>query len=93
MRHTFAVRTMIGWYERGLDPGREIIKLSTYLGHSSPASSYWYIESVPELMELAATRAHRLAGTDGAAPPTVPLASSKRYGRVRHDGHAAGVGS
>ena len=28
--------------------------LSTYLGHVSPASTYWYVSAVPELMQLAA---------------------------------------
>jgi len=30
--------------------------LSAYLGHVSPAGTYWYLEAVPELMELAAAR-------------------------------------
>ena len=25
--------------------------LSTYLGHVDPASTYWYLEAVPELLE------------------------------------------
>lgn len=57
LRHTFAVRTIINWYRAGKDPAREMIKLSTYLGHSDPAHTYWYIEAVPELLELASHRA------------------------------------
>jgi integrase/recombinase XerD len=57
LRHTFAVRTLIGWYRAGKDPGREMIKLTTYLGHTNPANTYWYIEAVPELLELASERA------------------------------------
>ena len=34
LRHTFAVRTIMDWYRRGLDPDREMLKLSTYLGHT-----------------------------------------------------------
>ena len=30
--------------------------LSAYLGHVSPADTYWYLTAVPELMELAAAR-------------------------------------
>lgn len=56
LRHTFAARTMVGWYRAGKDPAQEMIKLSTYLGHSNPAHTYWYIEAVPELLELAAQR-------------------------------------
>jgi integrase len=59
LRHTFAVRTIIGWYRKGLDPDREMIKLSTYLGHAKPELTYWYIEAVPELLQLASRRAER----------------------------------
>jgi integrase len=56
LRHTFAVQTLLHWYRTGQDPAREMIQLTTYLGHASPVSTYWYIEAVPELMELAAQR-------------------------------------
>jgi integrase/recombinase XerD len=51
------VRTLVNWYRTGKDPAREIIKLTTYLGHDDPAHTYWYIEAVPELLELASRRA------------------------------------
>jgi len=35
----------MAWYRKGLDPDREMIKLSTYLGHSKPENTYWYIEA------------------------------------------------
>jgi integrase len=57
LRHTFAVRTLLNWYRHSKEPAREMIKLSTYLGHSNPAHTYWYIEAVPELLELASKRA------------------------------------
>ena len=56
LRHTFAARTMIEWYRSGKDPAREMIKLSTWLGHAKPDHTYWYIEAVPELLELASAR-------------------------------------
>jgi integrase len=56
LRHTFAVRTLLNWYRAGVDPAREMIKLTTYLGHAKPEHTYWYIEAVPELLELAAQR-------------------------------------
>lgn len=59
LRHTFAARTMVDWYRSGKDPDREMIKLSTYLGHSKPEHTYWYIEAIPELLELASNRAAR----------------------------------
>jgi hypothetical protein len=39
-----------------------MIKLTTYLGHTSPHNTYWYIEAVPELLELAS---HRVVGSAG----------------------------
>jgi integrase/recombinase XerD len=63
MRHSFAVRTLANWYRTGKDPAREMIKLTTYLGHANPAHTYWYLEAVPELLELASRRAEAsLAG-------------------------------
>ena len=56
MRHRFAARTLIRWYRMGLDVEREIHKLSTYLGHVHVNDTYWYIEAVPELLQLATER-------------------------------------
>jgi integrase len=56
MRHRFAVRTLIAWYRAGLDAERELPRLSTYLGHAHVADTYWYIEAVPELLQLATER-------------------------------------
>jgi integrase len=56
LRHTFAVRTLVSWYRSGADPSREMVKLTTYLGHTNPVDTYWYIEAVPELLELASRR-------------------------------------
>jgi integrase len=56
LRHTFAVRTMLDWYRSGKDVGREMIKLTTWLGHASPEHTYWYLEAVPELLQLASAR-------------------------------------
>lgn len=57
MRHRLAVKTLIRWYREGLDVERELPKLSTYLGHVHVADTYWYIEAVPELLQLATERA------------------------------------
>ncbi len=56
LRHSFAVRTLIDWYSRGLDVGERLAWLSTYLGHAGPTSTYWYLSASPELMALAADR-------------------------------------
>jgi integrase/recombinase XerD len=56
MRHRFAVCTLLGWYRAGIDVEREIPKLATYLGHVHANETYWYLEAVPELLELATRR-------------------------------------
>ena len=56
MRHRFAVCTLLRWYRAGVDVEREIPKLATYLGHVHVNETYWYLEAVPELLELAARR-------------------------------------
>lgn len=59
LRHTFAVHTILDWFRDGRDIEAEMYKLSTYLGHSEPKHTFWYIEAVPELMQLAAARAEQ----------------------------------
>lgn len=56
MRHRFAARTLIHWYRAGLDVERELPKLATYLGHVHVNETYWYLEAVPELLQLATDR-------------------------------------
>ncbi|MFA5522665.1 MAG: tyrosine-type recombinase/integrase [Castellaniella sp.] len=54
-RHAFATGRMLQWYREGRDVTRELPRLSTYLGHVDVGLTYWYIEAVPQLLELAAT--------------------------------------
>lgn len=56
LRHSFAVRTIIGWQQAGIRIDERIAVLSAYLGHIAPADTYWYLSAAPELMELAADR-------------------------------------
>ncbi|MDA8310857.1 MAG: tyrosine-type recombinase/integrase [Actinomycetota bacterium] len=53
LRHTFAVKCVIGWYRAGVDVDARLPLLSTFLGHVSPRETYWYLTGVPELLELA----------------------------------------
>jgi integrase len=53
MRHRFASQTLVDWYRAGINVEREIHKLSTYLGHTHVNDTYWYLEAVPELLEMA----------------------------------------
>ena len=56
LRHTFAVTTMLGWYRDGADIMAQLPLLSTFMGHLSPASTYWYLSASPELLAAAAAR-------------------------------------
>jgi integrase/recombinase XerD len=56
LRHSFAVATLLGWYRDGGDVAARIPLLSAYLGHVSPASTYWYLQAAPELLTLASER-------------------------------------
>jgi hypothetical protein len=56
----------MAWYRDGLDPDREMSKLSTYIGHARPEDTYWYIEAVPELLQLASERAERAMHQDAS---------------------------
>lgn len=53
LRHTFATRRLVEWYRAGLNVSLQMPKLAAYLGHSSVGCTYWYIEAVPELLQLA----------------------------------------
>jgi integrase/recombinase XerD len=59
LRHSFTVATLVTWYANGVDVPSRLPALSTYLGHASPASTYWYLEASPELMAAAAHRLER----------------------------------
>ena len=56
MRHSFAVHTLIDWYRTGEEVDPKLPLLSTYLGHVNPSSTYWYMEAVPELLQLISAR-------------------------------------
>jgi integrase/recombinase XerD len=58
LRHTFIVRSALGFYQQGIDIDRAILALSTYVGHAKVADTYWYFTGIPELMAIAAERFH-----------------------------------
>lgn len=62
LRHAFAVRTVLDWYAAGDDVDRKMPLLSTFLGHADPASTYWYLQAVPELLAVISSRLERLSG-------------------------------
>ena len=61
LRHSFAVATLVRWHRSGADVQALLPSLSTYLGHVSPASTYWYLSATPELFQLASSRVERRA--------------------------------
>lgn len=56
LRHTFAVRTLIGWYRDGEDVERRLPALATYLGHTHLRDTYWYFTASQELLDHARMR-------------------------------------
>jgi len=62
LRHGFAVETLIRWYRSGVDVEQHLPELSTYLGHTSVACTYWYITAVPKLLRLATLRLEKKGG-------------------------------
>ena len=55
-----SIGRLFDWYEAGEDIDRNMPLLSTFLGHADPASTYWYLQAVPELLELVSGRLEQL---------------------------------
>jgi len=66
LRHTFAVRALLRWYQTGADVDAKILDLATYLGHVNVTCTYWYLTAVPELMALTGRRFERYAAEGDA---------------------------
>jgi integrase len=62
LRHTFAVRTLTEAHREGVEVEGRLAVLATYLGHSEPTHTYWYLSATPELMQSAARRLARHLG-------------------------------
>jgi integrase/recombinase XerD len=45
-RHRFATQTLLRWYRAGQDVERQLPVLSTFLGHVSISSTYWYCRAI-----------------------------------------------
>jgi integrase len=54
LRHTFVVRRVLLWQAEGMDVDRQMLALSTYVGHAMITNTYWYLTGIPELMAVAA---------------------------------------
>ena len=53
LRHRLAINTLLRWYRRGVDVGRHLPELSTYLGHAHITDTYWYLTATPQLLRYA----------------------------------------
>jgi len=50
-RHTFVVKRLALWQNDGIDIRQHLPRLSVYLGHDGPESTYWYLSATPELLQ------------------------------------------
>jgi integrase/recombinase XerD len=60
LRHALAVHTLLDWFDAGENIDRQMPLLSAFLGHVDPASTFWYLEAVPELLQLISRRLEQL---------------------------------
>ena len=56
LRHRFATKRLIAWYEAGVDVQAMLPMLATYMGHVRYSDTAYYLTATPELMGLAAER-------------------------------------
>lgn len=56
IRHTAIVHRVVAWYQAGLDVGRWLLPLSTYVGHGEIKSTQRYLSMTPELLSAASQR-------------------------------------
>jgi integrase/recombinase XerD len=66
LRHSFAVHALVRCRAERDGVNQHMLALSTYLGHSSVNSTYWYLEQTPELLRgiaLACEQAQPGAGS------------------------------
>lgn len=61
LRHAFATRALQACPDGRDAITRHMLALSTYLGHSTVAHTYWYLEAVPDLMRDIAEQTERFA--------------------------------
>jgi integrase len=59
LRHRLAIGTLLRWYRHGVDVGRHLPELSTYLGHAHITDTYWYLTATPQLLRYALNSVER----------------------------------
>ena len=58
---SFAVTTLLHWYQQGIDPQERLLSLSTFLGHVNPSSTAVYLTITADLRNEASQRFERFA--------------------------------
>jgi integrase len=56
LRHRFAISTLLDLHRTGVDVQARLPWLATYMGHTEPANTFWYMTATPELLRLVAER-------------------------------------
>jgi integrase len=56
LRHSFACRRLLLWYQQGVNVDHAISSLSTYLGHGKVTDTYWYLTGTAPLLAIAGKR-------------------------------------
>lgn len=59
LRHAFAVHRLSRWYREGVDLHARLPWLSAYMGHVDIVGTEAYLNTTPELLDLAGKRLHR----------------------------------
>lgn len=62
LRHSFVCHRLQEWLAGGMCLDRNILALSTYLGHVKITDTYWYETATPELLAIAARQFVRFHG-------------------------------
>jgi integrase len=59
LRHRFAVKRLVAWYQAGIDVQARLPVLATYMGHVHYTDTAYYLTATAELLSLAAERCNR----------------------------------
>jgi integrase len=63
LRHSFACRRLLRWYQQGINVDHAIASLSTYLGHGKVTDTYWYLTGTAPLLATVGQRFERFAAS------------------------------
>ena len=65
LRHSFACRRLLRWYQEGVNVDHAISSLSTYLGHAKVTDTYWYLTGTTPLLATAGRRFEQFTRSTG----------------------------